>query len=201
VAPFCEPSKVLNSTTDIAQSVVATSERRSSNVKSDSCDQSLTDGPHFVASSIEPPSVPSPVTKAIKLSATENLSATTRLLTQHLASQIQAKEVECQLLRDEVISLRDKIKRATNSTKLTRTPSCLVDVATMIVNEAVPCKLDSTPLQNSEHIEGVRNSTVSSEAHRSHSPDVVLLRTLQDEIARLAKEVTLACQRNEVSIL
>ncbi|KAA3681604.1 uncharacterized protein DEA37_0004922 [Paragonimus westermani] len=197
VAPFCGPSKALDSKTDITQSVVVTSERRSSNVQSDNCDQSLSDGPQFVASSIEPPSVPSPVTKAIKLSATENLSATTRLLTQHLASQIQAKEVECQLLREEVISLRNKIKQAANSTELTRIPSCLVDVATMIVNEAVPCKLDSTPLQNSEHIEGVRNSTVSSEAHRSHSPDVVLLRTLQDEIARLAKEVTLACQRNE----
>ncbi|KAF5394757.1 hypothetical protein PHET_10294 [Paragonimus heterotremus] len=197
VAPSCKPSKALHSTTDVRQPVVATPVRRSSNAQFDSCDQIPPDDPPCVASSVGPPPLSSPATKAIKLSATENLPATTRLLTQHLASQIQAKEVECQVLRDEVISLRDKIKRATDSTKLIRTPSCLVDAATMIVNEAVPCEPEPTPLQNSEHIKRVKNSTISSEPHRSHSPDVVLLRALQDEIARLAKEVTLAYQRNE----
>ncbi|OON20075.1 hypothetical protein X801_04049, partial [Opisthorchis viverrini] len=93
-----------------------------------------------------------------------------------------------QLLRSEVIHLREEVKRITTSVpQPCPRPSVHVETMTELQVEAKPePKLDSPP-----------TLVKASSSQRSQSPDSVLLRTLQDEIARLAKEITLSHQRNE----
>ncbi|KAG5441759.1 hypothetical protein CSKR_200043 [Clonorchis sinensis] len=122
------------------------------------------------------------------LAAATHLPAANELYTRHLSAQVEAKEAECQLLRSEVIHLREEVKRiATSIPQPCPRPSVDVETMTELQVEAKPePKPESTP-----------TPVKASNPQRSQSPDSVLLRTLQDEIARLAKEITLSHQRNE----
>ncbi|TGZ68965.1 hypothetical protein CRM22_003986 [Opisthorchis felineus] len=127
-----------------------------------------------------------PISKS--LAAATHLPAANELYTRHLSAQVEAKEAECQLLRSEVIHLREEVKRiATSVPQPCPRPSADVETMTELQVEAKPePKPDSAP-----------TLVKASNPQRSQSPDSVLLRTLQDEIARLAKEITLSHQRNE----
>ncbi|VDP84087.1 unnamed protein product [Echinostoma caproni] len=124
-----------------------------------------------------------------------SLPATLELLTQHLSSQVSAKELECQLLRDEVIRLREEVGNLKHSSpNKPHVPPPSVDAETMTVPQESPAA-ESSKSKTSGTTEA--SSRASSATPRSDSPDTVLLLTLQKEIERLAREMKLSQQRNE----
>ncbi|CAH8826791.1 unnamed protein product [Trichobilharzia szidati] len=95
------------------------------------------------------------------------------LISQHTAAQLQAREAECQILRTEVVHLREEVTM----------------LKSLAINH-VPIK---KPMNDAETMTDVMDQTKMS----SNDPDAVLLSTLQAEIARLAKEVVIYQQRSE----
>ncbi|THD19997.1 hypothetical protein D915_009352 [Fasciola hepatica] len=127
-------------------------------------------------------------------SVSTSLPATFELLTQHLSAQVGAKELECQLLRDEVIRLREEVGVLKQGVPIKHPIS--VDVETMTAPQEPPVSLASDALSNVAHDAG-SSKTASSNIPLPDSPDTVLLLTLQKEIERLAREMKLSQQRNE----
>ncbi|VDQ08502.1 unnamed protein product, partial [Trichobilharzia regenti] len=97
------------------------------------------------------------------------------LISQHTTAQLQAREAECQILRTEVVHLREEVTM----------------LKSLAINH-IPIK---KPVTDAETMTDAMEQTKTS----SNDPDAVLLSTLQAEIARLAKEVVIYQQRSEVS--
>ncbi|CAL8105982.1 unnamed protein product [Calicophoron daubneyi] len=129
--------------------------------------------------------------------------ASNEFLTQHLSSQVQAKEAECQLLRSEVINLREELKSARVSAKshqhiVIATSTVDAETMTELAEKTDQTKRDVSAVGDEPFAPSAVSATsAKTTEHRSASPDSVLLMTLQAEIGRLAKEVTLSRQRNE----
>ncbi|CAH8436967.1 unnamed protein product [Schistosoma turkestanicum] len=111
---------------------------------------------------------------------TNHLPSTSELLSQHLTAQLEAKEAECQILRTEVVHLRDEVK-ILKTLAVNRVPvqKSTIDAETMTDPIESPDVKSSLPPQ------------------QSTDSDAVLLSTLQNEIARLVKEVVIYQQRSE----
>uniref|UniRef100_A0A3Q0KU06 TMF_TATA_bd domain-containing protein n=1 Tax=Schistosoma mansoni TaxID=6183 RepID=A0A3Q0KU06_SCHMA len=111
--------------------------------------------------------------------STDHLPTTSELLSQHMTAQLQAKEAECQVLRTEVVHLRDEVKI----------------LKTLAVNR-VPVQKPMTDAETmTDPIESP--DIKSSFPQQSTDSDAILLSTLQNEIARLVKEVVIYQQRSE----
>ncbi|TNN07008.1 hypothetical protein EWB00_008038 [Schistosoma japonicum] len=108
-----------------------------------------------------------------------HLPTTREIVSQHTTAQLQAREAECQILRTEVVHLRDEVKMlktlALNSVPIQKP---MVDAETI-----------------TDPIEFPDNK--SSLTQHQNDSDTILLSTLQNEIARLVKEVVIYQQRSE----
>ncbi|CAI2722897.1 unnamed protein product [Schistosoma spindalis] len=111
--------------------------------------------------------------------STNNLPTTSELISQHMTAQLQAKEAECQVLRTEVVHLRDEVK-ILKTLALNRVPvqKPMTDAETM-----------TDPIESPD--------IKSSHPQQTTDSDAILLSTLQNEIARLVKEVVIYQQRSE----
>ncbi|CAH8443779.1 unnamed protein product [Heterobilharzia americana] len=118
-----------------------------------------------VDSAPPPPPLPSVATDPVKQKSSP-----------HTAAQLQAREAECQILRTEVVHLRDEVTML-KSLALNHVPveKSMTDAETM-----------TDPIESK-----------SSNSIQSNDSDAILLSTLQAEIARLVKEVVIYQQRSE----
>lgn len=134
--------------------------------------------------------------KTTKLLSSSRMPATSELLTEHLTAQVQAKEAECQILRSEVISLREEVNSIKHASS-NQSPSATEHSTSS--RPSVETTTSDLPLLENDSRRAP--SAVSEKSQQSSSEaaaqDAVLVQTLQDEIARLAKVVSRQRQRNE----